>query len=82
MADNFTLLRSLHLLLSASFCLQVSFKQNINFVREFYVWNKVSPENFRHQISSSETVTMENFSQKLFEIEINANENKANYGIS
>ena len=34
MANNFTLLHSLHLLLSTSFCLHVSLKRNINFVHE------------------------------------------------
>ena len=38
-------------------------------------------ENFRHEIFSSENVMAKIFLHKLFGVEINANENKANYGI-
>ena len=41
----------------------------------------MASETFQHEIFSSEKITAENFSHRLFGIEINANENKANYGI-
>ena len=79
MANNFNLFRSLHLLLYTSFCLHVSLKRNINFVHEisrlkYNVFKKFLPRN----IFVSEC-NGENFSHRLFGIEIKANENKANY---
>ena len=85
MANNFTLLRPLHLLLPTcvctSFCLHVSLEWNIKFVHEisrikYNAVGKFSAQNIfiRKRID-------ENFSHELFEIEINANENKANYSI-
>ena len=81
MANNFNLLCFLHLLLSTSFCLHVSLKRNINFIHEisrakYNTFRKFSGLNIfvRKRIG-------ENVSHELFGIEINSNENKANYGI-
>ena len=81
MASNFNFLRSLHLLLSTPFCLHVSLERNINFAHEisyvkYNAFRKFSGQNIfvRKHIG-------ENFSHKLFGIEINADENKANYGM-
>ena len=49
MANNCTLLRSLYLLLSTSFCLHISLEQNINFVHEFRTWNIIYSVNFLSQ---------------------------------
>ena len=58
----------------------VSLERNINFVHEFCAWNKIPPVNFWHKIFSLDNVMMK-FFHKLFIVEMNANENKANYGI-
>ena len=79
MANNFTLLCSLHLLLSSCFCLRVSLEQNINLVHEIlfmkYAFKKSSAQNIFGRKHNDE-----NFSHELFGIEMNANENKAKYG--
>ena len=81
MANNFALLRSFHLLLSTSFCLHVSLERNINLVYEI---SRVKYNAFRKFSAQNIFVRKHNdqkFSHKLFEIEINVNENKANYSI-
>ena len=45
MPNNVTLLRSLYLPLSTTFCLHVSLEQNIKFVHEFCLWNIIPSEN-------------------------------------
>ena len=82
MANNFNLIRSLHLLLSTSFFLHVSLKRNINFVHEisyvkYNALRKFLPRNIFVRKRNDE-----NFAHKLFGIEINANKNRANYGNS
>ena len=80
MVDIFTLLRSLHLLLSTSFCLLVGFEWNINFIHEILC---VKYNTFRKFLAQNIFVRKrndENFSHELFGTEINANKNKANYG--
>ena len=71
--NNFTLLCSLHLPLSTTFCLHVSLERNID--HEFRAWNKKPSKNFRHEIFSSENMTTI-FCTNYFGVEINANENK------
>ena len=82
MANNFALLRSLHLLLSTCFCLHVSLERNINFVHEisrvkYNAFGKFSAQNI-FSIKRSD----EKFSHELFGIEINAKEHEANYRIT
>ena len=80
-ANNFTYLRSFHLLLSTFFCLHVNLKWNINFV---YKISHVKYNTFRKFSARNIFIRKrndENFAHELFGIEINANENKTNYGI-
>ena len=66
MANNFNLLRSLHLLLSTSFCLHVSLKWNINFVHEI---SHVKYKAFRKFLGQTIFVRKrinENFSQIIW----------------
>ena len=82
MINNFTLLCSLHLLLSTAFCLHVSLERNINFVHNISL---VKYNAFRKFLARNIFVRKrndDNFSHELFRTEINANENKANYSIS
>ena len=65
-----------------SFCLHVSLKRNINIVHEIL---HVKYNDFRKFSEQNIFITKrneKNFSHKLFGIEINANENEANYGIN
>ena len=80
MANNFTLLCSLHLLLSTSFCLHASLERNINFVHEVL---RVKCNAFKKFLAGNIFVrrNYDNFSHKSFGNETNGNENKANYGI-
>ena len=82
MANNFNLLRSLHLLLSTAFCLHVSLKRNINFVHEISRVKYNAFRKFSAQNIFGRKLNDKNFSHELFGIEINTNENKANYGNS
>ena len=77
MANNLNLLRSLHLLLSTFFCLHRWASNGISISRVKYnALRKFSGQN----IFVIKRID-ENFLRQLFGIEINANENKANYGI-
>ena len=81
MANNFTLLRPLHLLLSTSFCLNVSLERNINLVHEilrvkYNTFRKFSPRNIFAAKRNDEK-----FSRELFVIGTNTNENKANHTV-
>ena len=80
MAYNIALLRSFHLLLSTSFCLHVSLQRNINFVYEISLVKYDAFRKFSARNIFARKRNDENFSHELFGIEINANENKANYG--
>ena len=82
MVNNFTLLRSLYLLLSKSFCLHVSLERNINFV--MHEVSRVKYNKFRNFSARNSFLTKridDNFSHELFGIEINPIENKTNYGM-
>ena len=81
MANNFTHLCSLHLLLSTSFCLHVSLEQNINFVHEISLVKYSAFRKFSARYIFVKKRNAEKFSHELFGIEANANENKVNYGI-
>ena len=66
MANNFTFLHSLHLLLFTSFCLHVSLERNINFVNEIL---RLKYNAFRKFLAQNIFVRKhndENFSHKLF----------------
>ena len=66
MANNFTLLRSLHLLLlSTSFCLHVSLEWNINFIHKIS-----SRDNFWCKIFSLENVTKRIFRTNNMELKL------------
>ena len=83
MANNFTLLCSLHLLPSASFRLHVSLEWNINFVHEISCVKKIQClQKFSAQNIFGQKHNAKNFSHELFGTEINTNENKANYAMS
>ena len=82
MANYLTLPLSLHLLLSTSFCLHVSLEWNINIIHDI---SRVKYNAFRKFPAQNILATKcndKNFLHKLFEIEINTNENKANYSMS
>ena len=81
MANNFTLLHSLHLPLSASFCLHFTHERNINFVHEISHIKYNAFRKFSAQNIFGTKCNDKDFSHELFGIEINVNENKANYGI-
>ena len=70
MANNFTLLGSLHLLLSTSFCSHVSLERNIKFGHEFRTWNIMPSVNFLSRNIFFRKRSDNNFSHKFFGIEI------------